>query len=127
MRFRVGDVRSALLPAGGYDLIVTHFLLDCFPPDDLAGVVDRLAAAATPDARWLVGDFAVPPGRWRGRAARLALAGMYAAFRAVAGVAAADLLDPSPLLAARGFALVAEDTRLGGLLASRLWERPATR
>ncbi len=123
VRFVVADIRTAPLPAGGYDLIVTHFLLDCFPADELAAVVARLAAAARPGARWLVGDFAVPPGRWRGRAARLALAGMYAVFRAVAGLRAAELIDPAPLLAGRGFVPTADATRLGGFLRSRVWDR----
>ena len=123
VRFAVGDIRRLPLPPGGYDLIVTNFLLDCFPPDQLAEVVAKLATAAAPNARWLVGDFAEPPGRWSGRAARLALAGMYAFFRVVARLPARRLTDPSPLLTARGFTPEAEATRLGGFLVARLWRR----
>ncbi len=126
MRFTVGDVRTAPLPTAGYDLVVTNFLLDCFPPDQLAGVVDKLAAAAGPGAAWLVGDFAVPPGRWRGRAGRLALAVMYAFFRLTARLPAAALADPTPLLSARGFVPAAEANWLGGFLVSRVWVRANT-
>jgi len=126
-RFVVGDVRTVALPAAAYDLVVTNFVLDCFPADQLAGVVTRLAAAAAPDSLWLEGDFAVPAGRWRGQAARLALAGMYAAFRSAARISAAELVDVGPLIAVHGFAPAAEMTWLGGFLRSRLWTRSTQR
>jgi ubiquinone/menaquinone biosynthesis C-methylase UbiE len=44
-----------------FDLIVTHFFLDCFPPSELREVVGKLAAAATSTACWLLADFQVPP------------------------------------------------------------------
>lgn len=123
VRFHTADVRSDPLPGGGYDLVVTHFVLDCFPADQLAGVVNRLADACAPDGRWLVGDFALPPPGWRRAAARLALAGMYAFFRAATGIPARELVDPGPLIAARGFTRAAEASRLGGFLAAGLWVR----
>lgn len=124
VRFTVADIRTAPLRAAGYDLIVTHFLLDCFPADQLESVVSRLAEASRPHGRWLVGDFEVPPGRWRARLARLILGGMYAWFRVVTRLPATELVDPSPLLATHGFTLVASASRLGGFVSSRLWERP---
>lgn len=42
--FRVGDIREFEPRMGGYDLIVTHFFVDCFSDSDLAGVVDLLAS-----------------------------------------------------------------------------------
>jgi SAM-dependent methyltransferase len=117
--FVVGDVRTDPLPGTGYDLIVTNFLLDCFPADQLAGVIGRLADICAPGGRWLVGDFAPPTAAWQ----RFALAAMYLFFRAATDLPAKRLADPSPLLAARGFVPVAEATRLGGFLAARLWGR----
>src|SRR6187549_2949385 len=35
-------------PLGQFDLIVTNFFLDCFPPDDLTAVVGKLNQLATP-------------------------------------------------------------------------------
>ncbi|MCU0750667.1 MAG: class I SAM-dependent methyltransferase, partial [Akkermansiaceae bacterium] len=43
--------------SGNFDLIVTHFFLDCFPPDRLAKVVARLSELAAPTATWLLADF----------------------------------------------------------------------
>jgi SAM-dependent methyltransferase len=122
-RFFVADVRTDPLPAPGYDLVVTNFLLDCFPADQLKQVVDRLAGGAGPDARWVVGDFAVPRGAVPRRAARWALAAMYAFFRAVTRIPAGELVDPGPALLAAGFVPVSRRERLAGFLVSTLWER----
>ena len=123
VRFTVGDIQMVSLPLGEYDLIVTNFLLDCFAPEPLAEVVRRLSVAATPDARWLVGDFAVPPGRWTGRAARFALAVMYAFFRISVGLRANRLIDPFPLLEAHGFERSATTEWLRGFLVATVWRR----
>jgi SAM-dependent methyltransferase len=125
VRFHVADVRTDPLPAAGYDLVVTNFLLDCFPVDQLGRVVLRLSEVAAPTARWVVGDFAAPPGGWRRALARLALAGMYAFFRVATGIPAQALVDPGPMLAAAGFVPVSRRERLGGFLVSTLWRRSA--
>ena len=125
VRFVIADIRTDPLPAAGYDLLVTNFVLDCFPPDQLRAVVGRLAGAAAADARWVVGDFAEPAAGWRRAAARLALAGMYAFFRVVTRIPAGRLADPAPHLAAAGFTPVSRRERLGGFLVSTLWRRTA--
>lgn len=123
VRFSVADARTAAHPATGYDLVVTNFFLDCFRPAELAAVVDRAAAACAPGAVWLDGDFRMPPGGWARPAARVALAAMYAFFRLTTRLPAGALTDPAPLLAANGFALVDEASRLRGFLSARLWVR----
>jgi ubiquinone/menaquinone biosynthesis C-methylase UbiE len=125
-RFHVADVRIDPLPGADYDLIVTNFLLDCFPADELNIVLDRLSAIASPDAHWVVGDFVLPPGRVARALAHVALAGMYAFFRVVTGIPARSLVDPTPLLIERGWAPLAESSRLGGFIVSRLWQRTPT-
>src|SRR4051812_19961848 len=62
---------------GAFDAIVTHFFLDCFPPDELAEVVAALAAGGRAEARWLLGDFAVPSQGWARRRARFIHGLMY--------------------------------------------------
>ena len=125
VRFVVADVRTDPLPGTGYDLIVTNFLLDCFPTDQLAGVIDRLANACAPNGRWLVGDFSMPASGWRRLAARVALTGMYLFFRITTRLPASQFVDPSPLLAARGFVPIVVASRMGGFLSARLWARMA--
>jgi ubiquinone/menaquinone biosynthesis C-methylase UbiE len=123
VRFVTGDARAVALPDAGYDLVVTNFFLDCFPADQLAALIDRLTAACDRDAVWVDGDFRQPPRGWPRLAARSLLAGMYAFFRLTTRIPARRLVDPAPLLVARGFDLESEVTRLRGFLSSRLWVR----
>ena len=41
VRFQVGDARTVSI-AKKYDLVVTHFFLDCFTEDELEGLVARV-------------------------------------------------------------------------------------
>ena len=119
---------TAILPAwtplpAAYDAIVTGFFLDCFPPDTLAVVVGKLAAAARPGSRWLVTDFAVPArgaARWRARAVH---ALMYGFFRVATRLPAKRLTPPDGLLEAQGFRLAGRRTYNWGLLLADLWKR----
>lgn len=110
-------------PEEKYDAIVTCFFLDCFPPDQLAAVVARLAACAAPQAQWLVVDFAVPAAgfaRWRARAVH---ALMYAFFRFAVGLPARRLTPPDALLRAHGFRRTGVHDTEWGLLRAERWQR----
>jgi ubiquinone/menaquinone biosynthesis C-methylase UbiE len=110
-------------PAGEFDAIVTHFFLDCFPPEELQVVVATLAHAARPAATWLLSDFALPPrGIARGRA-RAVHALMYAFFRSVTGIHARRLTPPDSFLQAQAFTLSGQKRTEWGLLRSDLWVR----
>jgi len=127
VRFVAGDARAVALPTAGYDLVVTNFFLDCFPADQMCGVIDRVAAACAANAVWVDGDFREPPAGVSRVAARYLLAGMYAFFRLTTRIPARRLVDPAPFLTARGFTLRSEATRLRGFLSSRLWVRNQVR
>ena len=121
--FRQEDVRRCDLPSGTYDLIVTHFVLDCFDEGDLREVVARLAGAAMPNAIWLLSDFQIPEGGWGGWYARVLVRVMYGFFRMVASLKTDRLVDPTPILRAQGFILEHEELTLAGMLKSQLWSR----
>lgn len=94
-----------------FDVIATHFFLDCFAPDQLGAVVAALSRLATPDARWIVSDFTLPPrgpARWRALAVHRL---MYFFFRLTTRLPARRLTPPDAHLAAHDFRL---------LLASKL-------
>ena len=112
-------------PPAEYDLIATHFVLDCFRLDQLARVLSKLSDAAAPGANWLLADFQEPaagPARWRARAI---LEMMYVFFRWATGLPATELTPPDDLLARNGFLLMQRKTFEWGLLHSDLWVRPA--
>ncbi|MCR6655118.1 MAG: class I SAM-dependent methyltransferase [Opitutus sp.] len=110
-------------PTKNYDAIVTHFFLDCFPPEQLARVIDVLDSAAMREARWLVSDFALPPRGWRRTRARAIHWLMYRFFRVATRLPAHRWTDPSPLLQARGYQLLGRDESEWGLLRSDCWMR----
>lgn len=118
----------AMLPdwtpaAESFDAIATHFFLDCFPPDELEIVVSTLARSARPKARWLVSDFAIPPGGLARTRARAVHALMYGFFRRITRIPARRLTEPDPMLRAQGFELKGRRTSEWGLLRADLWAR----
>jgi hypothetical protein len=119
----LGDVRRWPLPAGRYDLLATHFFIDCFDAAELPGVIERLASAAAPRAQWLISEFRQAPGGWRALWSRAWIASLYLFFRAATGLRTRALVDHHPLLARCGFKLARQETSRFGLLASELWVR----
>lgn len=110
-------------PPARFDLVVSHFFLDCFAVDQLATLVPRIAAAATPDVRWLLADFCEPPSgfaRWR---ARWILRAMYFFFRRVTRLDASHLIPPDAFLQRSGFTLCERRLSDWGLLHSDVWLR----
>jgi len=112
-------------PRGRFELIVTDFFLDCFPPGPLEAVVRHLAAAAAPAARWLVADFALPSRGLARLRARAVHALMYACFRRVTGLPARRLTEPDAFLRSAGFARTGRRESEWGLLRSDCWRRTA--
>lgn len=123
VEFVHADIREIDLPASAYDLIVTHFVLDCFLEDDVARVVSQISRAAMNNAQWLLADFCVPVGAIASRRARFWLKIMYRFFRMVAAVEAHELVDPSRFLCDERFALVSQQLRQYRMLKSQLWRR----
>jgi hypothetical protein len=84
-------------------------------------LVGRLAAAAKPEARWLLSDFCEPSagfGKWR---ARLILEAMYLFFGWATGLPADRLTSPDQSLVRRGFVLRQRQLFEWGLLHADLW------
>jgi hypothetical protein len=108
-----------------YDLVATHFFLDCLSPQDVEALAGKLHRAVSPSGLWLVSDFAVPPG-WFGRlVAGPLVAGLYFAFGLLTGLAIRTLPDHGPALRGAGFTLLERRRRLGGLLIAELWSAVA--
>jgi ubiquinone/menaquinone biosynthesis C-methylase UbiE len=125
VRFLRHDITSWSPPEAFYDLVVTHFFLDCFSENRIADIVNRLSRAATSSATWLLADFCMPAGGFARVRARLWLAAMYRFFQITAGIEARELEDPSPFLRVARFALVSRHLSRSGMLKSELWRRDA--
>jgi SAM-dependent methyltransferase len=104
-----------------YDLIVTHFFLDCLTTEEVQSLASELRRAVAPSALWLVSEFAVPAG-WFGRMlARPLISGLYLAFGWLTGLTVRTLPDYRSALGAAGFILLQRRTWLAGLLTAELW------
>ncbi len=126
VRFHHADATRWQPPAVSYDLIVTHFFLDCFTNGELRPLVARLSAFAAPGARWVVSEFHQPDAGLAAWHARAWIAGLYAFFRVVTGLRVRRLPDHAATLATAGFRLEREEIARFGLLTSQLWRREST-
>jgi SAM-dependent methyltransferase len=113
--------RSGSTPEGGYDLIVTHFFLDCLTQREVETLAQRVIRLTAPNALWLVSEFRIPAGlmHWPSRAIVRML---YASFRLLTGLRTSWLPDHNSALRAAGFSQTALHLSLGGLLTSEVWE-----
>lgn len=132
LRTHLADARSWQpdAPPDGppYDLVVTHFFLDCLTTQEVQALAASLRPALSPAALWLVSEFDLPPG-WYGRlVARPVVRGLYLAFGWLTGLTVRALPDHASGLRASGLILHKRRTWLAGLLVSELWSAtPPTR
>ena len=106
-----------------FDLIVTHFFLDCFRADQLETLVPAIASFATKDAHWLLADFQEASRGWKRWRSRCILAIMYTFFRAVTRLPASSLTPPDTYLQRAGFSLHKRQEYDWELLKSDWWVR----
>jgi len=123
IRFVKADVFTWEPQSGAYDLIVTHFFLDCFRPDELALLMPRIARAAAPGASWLLADFQMAAHGWQRLRSRCILALMHVFFRLATGLSARSLTPPEPFLKKAGFCEHRRVEMNWGLMKSLWWRR----
>ena len=116
-----GDAREWRAGGARYDVIATHFFLDCLTTSEIVELASQLRLAAGPGTRWVVSEFAVPPsllGRW---IARPLIAFLYWAFFWLTGLEVRALPDYAVALQSAGFSLEQRRRFLGGLLVAEMW------
>jgi len=128
--YHQADALTIPLPRARYDLIVTHFLLDCFEQADAERLIARLADAARPESRWVVSEFREQSQGLRGFRVALRgiwawvwLRGLYFFFRITTGLVTQRVADYHPILERYGFRLAQSEDARFGLLGSELWAR----
>ena len=111
-------------PAGNYDLIVSHFFLDCFFPEQVEQLLDRVLPHAQSGAQWVISEFAIPANPILGPFAVALVGLLYRIFRVLTGLRVRRLPDYANALRKRGLVQLEERTWLGGLLCAQLWSLP---
>lgn len=115
------DARQLHLASCGFDLVATHFFLDCLTTIEVESLAIRLRRSMTRDALWVVSDFAIPDN-WYGRLiAKPLVTALYLAFRFMTGLAIRKLPRHRDALQRAGFILTRQQKRVWGLLVSELW------
>ena len=117
------DIRAWRPANPPYDLVVTHFFLDCLLTEEVSSMAAALHEAVSGNALWIVSDFAVSKG-WFGRLVGEPLVWfLYWAFGVLTGLSASELPDHAAALRQAGWFLSRRQARLGGLLISEIWQR----
>ena len=104
-----------------YDLVATHFFLDCLTQAELDALVARITPHLAPGALWVVSDFRVPNGLAR-LPARILIRALYLGFRLLTGLRTTSLPDHAHALRAAGFARIEHHHSLAGILTTELWQ-----
>lgn len=115
------DLRSWQPPSRAYDLIVTHFLLDCLTSEEVRELAKKIQSNAADHALWVISEFAVPRSFFGQLVARPLVRTLYWAFGWLTGLCVRTLPDHASALSECGFALLSRRSYLFGLLTSELW------
>jgi SAM-dependent methyltransferase len=121
VRFIVEDARTARF-AGRYDLVVTHFFLDCFSTDDLTQLIAKITAHVHPGGRWVISDFHIPHSGSFRYLAKLIIQLLYFGFRILTGLRVKQLPDYRAVLEGNGYLRTATRFGLRGMLVSEIWQ-----
>jgi len=124
LRTHLADARS-FAPAGSYDLVVTHFFLDCLTQPELDHLVAHLRPHLASNALWLVSDFRIPTSLFR-LPARALIRALYLAFRILTGLRTTHLPDHAAALTSAGLTRIAKHLSLCGILTAELWHLNST-
>lgn len=121
--FTLGNALSTALPGRDYDLVVSHFFLDCFDEPGLAQLADHVGPHLAPNVSWVVSDFSEPRDGLMGPVFRFYLRLMFRFFRYTSGLETRRLADYTVFLKGLGFIRSRNATNLGGFVFSEIWNR----
>jgi len=119
--FHQADAHSVALPPQTYDLVVTHFFLDCFDAAALQRLTKKIANSLKPNAIWLLADFQIPPTGLARIRARLWLVFLYTFFALTTQLNTRQLHDPTQELGKNGLVCLKSVKTGWKLLKSEAW------
>jgi tRNA (cmo5U34)-methyltransferase len=105
------------IPPVTFDIVITFFFLDLFPPEKLARVIEKIKRSLTTDALWLAADFVPPKRRWQ----ILMLRVMFIFFRWICKIESHSLVDWRAHLLKSGFETTQHQDFYSGFIESRIY------
>ncbi len=121
VRTHLADARSFIPPLPSYDLVVTHFFLDCLTTQEVCALATRLQRYLLPPSTWIISDFAVPNSRLGSIIALPLVTMLYLAFAFLTQTRVFRLPDHRSALASAGLAPRSTTLFLSGMLFSEVW------
>lgn len=115
------DARTVRL-TGSYDLVVTHFFLDCFTTKDLEELIPRITAHLHPGGRWIISEFQIPSSGLGRLSAKLLVKLLYVAFGILTGLRTRRLPNYRQELKKNGYIRTAAKAGFAGILVSEIWQ-----
>lgn len=106
-----------------FDLVVSHFFLDCFSDAEIASLLTRVNRGVGRATLWVVSDFAIPQRARARLVGTLLVRGLYLAFGLLAGLRTRRLPDHARAMREAGWVLEDRRELLFGLLVSESWRR----
>lgn len=123
IRFHQADIRVYQPPAGRvYDLLVTHFFLDCLTESEITQLIDHLRPRFSEQTTWIISEFAIPATGLARPTSQLLIWFLYRAFRLLTGLEVQRLPRYMPILQQAGFVCEGVELFLGGILRSERWQ-----
>jgi ubiquinone/menaquinone biosynthesis C-methylase UbiE len=120
------ECEPAGFPDAPFDLVVSHFFLDCFNEAEIASLVAHVNGAVEKTALWVVSDFAIPPRKPARLLGTSIVRGLYLAFGLLTGLRTRHLPDHARVMREAGWMLEDRRELLAGLLVSESWRRRAS-
>jgi ubiquinone/menaquinone biosynthesis C-methylase UbiE len=121
VRIHIADARTFRPLRYNYDLIATHFFLDCLTEAEVRNLAYRLRNHVGTDVVWVISEFAIPSNFYEQVIARLLISALYRAFGLLTNLGIRQLPNYRVALSQSNWSLVHERKWLGGLLVSELW------
>lgn len=105
-------------PTQNFDVVVTHFFLDCLTTEQVLALGITLRTTAS---RWIISEFDIPHGvlQWPARAL---VRSLYVAFRLLTALKVQQLPQWRDALVQSGYGVISRRTLIGGILAAELWQ-----
>ncbi|MHB1935258.1 MAG: class I SAM-dependent methyltransferase [Acidobacteriaceae bacterium] len=125
LRTTQADLRRFTPTDEMYDLVVSHFFLDCLTDDDVSALIERLLPYLTEDAIWVVSEFSVPEKGLRRTTARMLIRSLYLAFAIMTRLRVHRIPNYAKAFRDHGFHRREHAEYLGEMLIGELWERRA--
>ena len=117
------DARTFVREAeGSFDLVVTHFFLDCFSQQEVDAMARSITAKLETGGLWVTSEFRIPSGAV-GMFSWLLIRALYSAFGFLTGLETRRLPNHEAALRACGMVRRQQRFWWGGTLTAELWQK----